>query len=171
MMYPHDGTDEPMVFFLIESKASDQDKADLKRTLDDTNFASEFTSVEECKEWMLREQGKKDLNTMEENLIYVADERSAKDGTLAAYAYSDEPIMLGLNEDQPMPPEANTWYEFRVKYQDAMVIQNHYVDGEPGDAWPILFGPREKITDKNGVLNAKKLQQLIDNSNVLLLIK
>jgi hypothetical protein len=165
MMYPHNGTDEPMVFFLIESKASDQDKADLKRTLHDTNFSSVFTSVEECKEWMLREQGKQGLDTMEENLIYVADERSAKDGTLAACVYSDEPIMLGPNEDQPMPPEANTWYEFRVKHQDAMAIQNHYIYGEPGDAWPILFGPKDKITDEDGVLDAEKLQQLIGDGD------
>jgi hypothetical protein len=165
MMHPHDGTDEPMVFFLIESKASGQDKADLKRTLHDTNFSSEFTSVEECEEWMLREQGKEDLNTMEENLIYVADERSAKDGTLAAYVYSDEPIMLGPSEDQPMPPKADTWYEFRVKYQDAMAIQNHYIAGEPGDAWPILFGSRDKIMDQNGVLDVNKLQQLVDDDD------
>jgi hypothetical protein len=162
MMYPHDGTDEPMVFFLIESKANGQDKAKLKRTLHDTNFSSEFTSVEECKEWMLREQSMGNLGVMEEDLIYIADKRSAKDGTLAAYVYSDEPILLGPNED-PMPPEANTWYEFRVKYQDAMAIQNHYNNGEPGDSWPILFGPRDKITDKNGVLDAKKLQQLVDD--------
>ena len=114
---------------------------------------------------MLLEQGKEDLNTMEENLIYVADERSAKYGTLAAYVYSDEPIMLGPNEDQPMPPEANTWYEFRVKYQDAMAVQNHYIAGEPGDAWPILFGPKDKIMDKNGVLDAKKLQHLVDDGD------
>jgi hypothetical protein len=156
---------ESKVFFLIESKTSGQDQANLKDTLQDTNFSSEFTSVEECKEWMLHEQGKKDLNAMEENVIYVADERSAKDGTLAAYVYSDEPIMLGRNEDKPMPPEAYTWYEFRVKYQESMAIQNHYIDGEPGDAWPILFGPKIKFTDENGVIDAKKLQQLVDDGD------
>lgn len=99
---------------------------------------------------------------MDKNLTHVADERSANDGTLAAYAYSNEPIMLSPNEDQPMPPEANPWFEFRVKYQDAMAIQNHYIAGEPGDAWPILFGPRHKITVQIGVLDAQKLQQLVD---------
>lgn len=108
---------------------------------------------------MLREQS--EHNFMEFDIIFIANVRSASDDTLLACIYSDEPLLLGPNEEQQLPPKAHTWYSWRIKYQDAEAIENHLQYGEPGDAWPVFYERKDEITDANGVVDMEKATKMV----------
>ncbi|KAL1801447.1 hypothetical protein ACET3X_001789 [Alternaria dauci] len=150
-------------FYLAESKTCPDEASDFKRKLENSDFSSEFTSVEECQEWMLREQLKH--NFMETDFIHIADARSAKDKTLLTCVYSDEPLSIQLapegEPEQQLPPKAHTWCSWRIRSQDAEAIESHIQHGEPGDAWPVFYLRKDEITDANGVIDMEKATKMV----------
>lgn len=127
---------------------------------DDEIFDTDFigASVEDCQKWLQEKQPSH--NFMVDDLLFIADARSAKDDTILVKDYHEEgidfPEPLGL-----LPPEGNTWYEFRIHYKDADEIWNHLCFQEPDMAYPIYYQRKGEVTDENGVFSVSKAQAII----------
>ncbi|KAI4950134.1 hypothetical protein J4E91_004790 [Alternaria rosae] len=95
-------------FYIASSKASPKQRTDYKKKLDSPDFPCEFTSTAECKDWLLHNQYS--VNFINQNIMFVADARSAKDETLLAYTYCERTMRLGPNDECVLPPKAQTWF-------------------------------------------------------------
>ena len=153
----------PGPYFLVETKDCPAEMSAFKRKLDSPDFKSEFigASEQECKDWLLREE---DRDFIDGGIVYIADARSAKDETLLASRYSREPIVFGDEDEdsaKKLPPQAHTWYDFRVRYKDAMQILDHLKYGPPDAAYPVYYERKDEIVDENGVVDAAKADRLV----------
>lgn len=147
-------------FYLVKTKAPPkEDDSVYKRILDDSDFSTDFTSEEECQTWFSNEHGKTDYL---DELLFIADARSANDHSLIVMRHSGDPIMFGENEDHPLPPEKDKWYHWRVKYTDAHKVFVHLTFyGEPAESWPIFHERQGEIVDEYGVVEMKKAEELV----------
>lgn len=145
-------------FYIASSKASPKHRTDYKKKPDSPDFPCDFTSTTDCKDWLLRNQYS--VNFINQNIMFVADARSAKDETLLAYTYCERTMRLGPNDEWVLPPKAQTWYEWRIRYRDALMFQVHMQDGELNETWSLFYLRADEITDEHGVVDMEKATKI-----------
>lgn len=129
---------------------------------DTDTLTSEFIGVseEECKEWVLRHETKNAW--IEWNLLVIADERSARDGTVLLAKYVREPMVLGPEDPgTPFPSQGNRWYDFRIRYEDAAQVYSDLCNGPIDGVYPVYYERKDELEDKNGVFDVGKAGRMI----------
>ena len=151
-------------FYIASSKASPKARTDYTKKPSSPSFPSSFASTAECKDWLLHNQYS--VNFINQNIMFVADARSAKDETLLAYTYCERTMRLGPNHEWVLPPKAKTWYEWRIRYQDALMFQVHMQEGELNETWSLFYLRAEEIMDEDGVVDMEKATKIVSGEEV-----
>lgn len=154
------------LYYLVESNICPDDSDGFKTLLQDGEpFKSDFigASKEQCQNWAL-EQYKK-YNFIEQNLIVIADQRSAQDQTLLVSFYypevcPEEPT-LEFDDWGPLPPKANVWYDFRVHHRGIDEIYTSLLWAPQDSAYATYFGRPEKFIDEAGVFDVFKANSYV----------
>ncbi|KAJ5195303.1 uncharacterized protein N7498_008741 [Penicillium cinerascens] len=130
----------------------------LKQELqEDEPFESAFinASEEQCKSWALEKQY--EVNFIEQNIIGIADARTARDGTILMSRYkTDVPSEDFPEWGGPLPPQINTWYNWRIKPDGAPEVYISLVYGPPESVLPTYFARKEELTNEKGVFDTDK---------------
>ncbi|CAJ2507897.1 Uu.00g090830.m01.CDS01 [Anthostomella pinea] len=166
------GTDESL-FNLVESRAGPRRDAEaqsqrqsqrcFKRALgQDEAFGAEFIGApeHECQAWALEMQARH--NFIEQDLIGIADARSARDGTLLIQFYGRAPG-LECGDDKgvfPRETETNTWHGFRIDYREAERVSASLQFGASEVVYPVYFGRKEELTDERGVFDVARAERI-----------
>ncbi|KAJ5635723.1 uncharacterized protein N7484_009036 [Penicillium longicatenatum] len=148
--------DQPPMFLLVESDVCLEDGKAFKTELKDyDHFESDVinASKAQCQEWA--QKNWKGITYSSREDIAIADERTARDGTLlmSTWCQSDIPF-----EDWgPLPPKVETWYGFRVHHRAAceFSIAIHWAPIE--EAYPIYYARPEKYNNDAGVFEVLKV--------------
>ncbi|PGH16847.1 hypothetical protein AJ79_01491 [Helicocarpus griseus UAMH5409] len=164
-----DGTPPTPIFYLVESNICPSRDEGFKEELqEDESFESDFVgaSEEQCKSGALEKQFQ--VNFIEQNIIAIADARTARDGTILMCFYKQEietvePLVF--EEWGPLPPQTNTWYDFRIDYQGAALMYIGLVYCPPDSAYPAYFGRREQLTDEHGVFDVVKADRYVSGED------
>jgi hypothetical protein len=151
--------DTPRVYYLVESKVCPDSSKGFKCQLQDGEpFESEFigASQEECQNWAKRNWD--DVNFIQENIIAIADERSARDGTLllSYYCSTAEHAQLEFEGWGFLPPRSDTWYDFRIEPRGSDDLHTDLFFAPIETAYPTYFGRPEKFTNDAGVFDVSK---------------
>lgn len=149
----------PPIYYLVESKVCLDSRTEFKSQLQDGEpFGSEFigASKEECQNWARSNWD--DVNFISKNIIAIADERSARDGTLllSYYCSIGEDAQLELEGWGPLPPKNDTWYDFRIESVGSDDLHTDLFLAPIETAYPTYFGRPEKFTNEAGVFDVFK---------------
>lgn len=131
----------------------------------DETFETDFigASEQDCQKWALEKQFQ--VNFIEQEIIAIADARSARDDTLLMQFYARElghpEGPLEFPEFGVLPREHNTWYDFRIDYKGAAWVHAHLNFGPIDTVYPTYFGRKEELTDERGVFNVAKAKRLV----------
>lgn len=150
------------VFWLMESKSTTEGQELREQIKDKDDFQSDFTgaSAAECQRAAL-EHVKHD-GMPSRNLLAIADDRTARDGTILLQYH--EPSDRSEQEYEGfgvLPKEAGKWYDFRIDPEYA-----NYADtslsgfGVDEKTKPVWFGCKDELTDKNGVFDAARADKI-----------
>jgi hypothetical protein len=161
--------DAGKIFYLVKSHICPDDGEGFKVELrDDESFQTEFIGAteQECQNWALEHQFQ-NLH-IEQDIVVIADARSATDNTMLMQYYSRELEDLGPNEPDLefgeyglLPRERSTWYDFRIDYQEAFEVWSSLMFGPPDGVYPVYFGLKEDLTDERGVFNVTEATRLV----------
>lgn len=148
--------DQPPMFLLVESKVCPEDGKAFKTELkDNEHFESDFinASKEQCQKWA---QGNwKGITYSSREDIAIADERTARDGTLLMSTWCQSNVPF---EDWgPLPPKVNTWYDFRIHHRAACEFSIDIHWAPIGEAYPIYYAQPEKYTNDAGIFDVYKV--------------
>ena len=135
---------------------------------DNETFETDFigASAEDCQQWA--QANAPQVKFMAPDLITIADARSAQDGTILIQVYQAEvpPYEDEREEDLPLtaklPPrdKSNTWWSYRVDFQDApCALLDLGEFGIPEAAVP-YYGYKDRLTDERGVFNVAKAKRI-----------
>ncbi|KAI1170209.1 hypothetical protein F4777DRAFT_584134 [Nemania sp. FL0916] len=153
------GTDQSW-FNLVETRADPENGDHFKRELKtDEEFGTEFigASEKECQDWAMEMQGRH--NFIGQDLIAIADARSASDDTLLMQFYGRKPD----NDDterEPWPQENDSWHSYRVDYREAHKVIASFDEGDFDAIYPVYFGRKEELTDENGVFDVARAESI-----------
>ncbi|KAF2823793.1 hypothetical protein CC86DRAFT_468807 [Ophiobolus disseminans] len=152
-------------FSLIESQDCPDDESSLKSKLSpDSTFETAFinSSPKDVQNWILEKQDT--AMFIEPNIAGIADARTAKDGTILMTWYRE-----GEGEEcKPhgvLPPRADSWWDFRVKAEQASRVIAALNFVEPDVAFPRYFGRKDEFTDGEGVFDAEKADRDISGKD------
>ncbi|KAF3385994.1 hypothetical protein DPV78_012601 [Talaromyces pinophilus] len=149
-------------FYLVESHTCSSDSTGFKRELkNDETFETDFigASVEECQKWALENQFQ--VTFIEQDIIAIVDARSAIDETLSVQWYEELGPPSDPEEITYYEPEANRWYDFRIKYEKANTVIAHLANGSIPEVKENYFGHKEELTDGHGVFDVTKARRLV----------
>jgi hypothetical protein len=154
----------PPIYYLVESKVCLDRSTGFKSQLQDGEpFGSEFigASKEECQSWA--KSNWNDVNFISKNIIAIADERSARDGTLllSYYCSTSENAQLEFKGWGPLPPKSDTWYDFRIEPVGSDDLHTDLFFAPIETAYPTYFGHPEKFTNKTGVFDVFKANKYV----------
>ncbi|KAJ5195592.1 uncharacterized protein N7498_009030 [Penicillium cinerascens] len=117
-------------------------------------------SKEQCQNWALEKWFQAKVKSIEPNFIAIADDRSARDGTLLMSFYcpkiSQEEPTFEFDGWGPLLPEANTWYNFRIDHRAADEIHGALMWATRDTAYPTYFGLPENFADESGIFDVFK---------------
>lgn len=152
---------EDSLFNLVESRAGPNgDEQGFKRALREADtFETDFigASEQDCQAWAMEMQSR--YNFIEQDLIGILDERSARDGTLLMQFYSREPG-LDVGDQVMLPKENDTWHSFRIDYQHAEMVSASLQYGDFEVIYPVYFGRKEELTDAHGVFDVARAERI-----------
>ncbi|KAF2277203.1 uncharacterized protein EI97DRAFT_397220 [Westerdykella ornata] len=126
------------------------------------DFETEFigASQEDCQKWTREKSAQ--VNFINPYVLVIADERTARDGTISAQFYSegmgkeDEEMPLEFPGYGVLPPKSDTWYDYRIDPK-AFFRLSAALDSTAIDvAYPIYYGRKDELTDENGVFDVIK---------------
>ncbi|KAF2719309.1 hypothetical protein K431DRAFT_331304 [Polychaeton citri CBS 116435] len=154
-------------FSLVESRAGPPIGQHFKRQLgENQTFHTDFINAtpQECQRWAFERQ--KHDNSVDQGLIAILDERSARDGTLLIQIYNGlpegcEPLIFGRYGE--LPPERDVWYDFRIDYHQAAVLSAGLTMVTPEIAYPIYYENKERFTDEHGVFDVREASRFGSN--------
>jgi hypothetical protein len=128
---------------------------------DDETFETDFigASEQDCQKWALEKQFQ--VNFIEQDIIAIADARSARDDTFSIQYYAHPEPALEFGGFGVLPRERNTWYDFRIDYKGAAWVYIDLTNGPIDSVYPAYFGRKEELTDERGVFNAAKAGRLV----------
>ncbi|ETS86902.1 hypothetical protein PFICI_00730 [Pestalotiopsis fici W106-1] len=125
-------------------------------------------SEQECQSWALEQMNR--LPNVNDGMIAIADERTAKDDTILLQLYNSSSGDLtpegegdyGLEFEGygKLPAKENTWYSFRIRYQDSFNIYAALSYGAIDVVYPVYFGRTDELVDDNGVFNVERAEAL-----------
>lgn len=160
-------------FYLVESRTCPDTAEGFKIELqDDETFETDFigASVQDCQNWAQQHQSQH--NFIEQDIIAIADARSATDNTIVAEFYNRQPDPseldpMDLIEEEGMddltPRELdNTWVEWRIELKD---FDKFFIHVYPlycvfEATYPIYFWRKEEFTGANGVFNVTETDRI-----------
>ena len=118
------------------------------------SFDNEFVgaSYGECQSWALQQF--KENKALNDELIAIADERSAEDGTIVMQFYAKGPPPV-----EGVSLKSDSWYLYRIRYQDAFDICAALTETAPDVTYPVYFGRKEEFTDEDGVFDVQKARE------------
>ncbi|MCJ1311639.1 hypothetical protein MMC25_005312 [Agyrium rufum] len=153
---------EEGTFYLVRSRTDLSKCERLKGYLEDNeSYESDFigASVQECQTWAREMQVK--VGYLDYDLIGIADERSAKDGTVLMQHYSSGDYVEIFEPEGILPKIRNKWYDFRIeaKYANTVFVSLRYM--APNEVFPTYFGRKEELTDKDGIFDVERAEQLV----------
>ena len=149
------------MFYLVESRTGPRDGQRFRRELnDDETFETDFigASPHDCQQWALKRQSQD--NQVEKGFIAIADARSASDGTILMQKYNRGEPIHEFGRYGILPPEGDTWYDFRIDHKRADEIWSALSHGAFNCVYPVYFGLKEELTDKNGVFDVARAERL-----------
>jgi hypothetical protein len=144
-------------FLLVESHDPPSDESGWKEKLSDNDaFDTPFvgSSEQDCQTWLLKKQT--EFNYIEPNILGIADARTAKDGTISMHWYHHGEGW-DIKPYGVLPPKPGSWYEFRIKPENAARLLADLNFVEPDVVYEQYFGHPEDFTDGNGVFDPKKI--------------
>ena len=148
------------MYYLVESYHGPSDGQEFKQVLaENESFQTDFigASEQDCRKWALEMQSQN--NMVEQDIIAIADKRSASDDTLSIQLYARPPGHeypgLGI-----FPKEQDKWYDFRVIYTQADTVYTELRFLESEIAFPVYFGRKDELTDERGIFNVAKAHEL-----------
>lgn len=152
---------------LAESRLFPTQPEDLKTELDENEpIMTEFigTSLQDCQSWI---RDHCDQNTgLEYNQLFVADAHSARDNTILASVYPTSISFGDVEDTKVLPPQADTWYDFRIDYKDIMYFYIHIAKGEPDLVYYLYFAHPERCTDEHDVFSVTKAKRLATSGSI-----
>jgi hypothetical protein len=161
-----EGSPPTRIFYLVESHVCPSNGDGFKLELkDDETFETDFigASEQDCQKWAQEKQFQ--VNFIEQDIIAIADARSARDDTLLMQYYArelDSPEgPLEFEEFGVLPREHNTWYDFRIDYKGAATVYVDLTHGPIDTVYPTYFGRKEELTDERGAFNVAKARRLV----------
>jgi hypothetical protein len=92
-------------------------------------------------------------------LIFIVDERSAKDDTLLAQYWPPENSENFEPHDFPpfgVLPQLNEWYEYRVDFKQSMKAAVHFNFLDEDMRYPIYLGRKDELTNESGVFDVAR---------------
>ena len=153
----------------MESRNGVSDGHRLKEVLaENESFETDFigASEQDCREWALEKQFL--VNWIEQDIIAIADKRSASDGTLSIQNYTwetlpdlDDPKIL-----EPIPREEYKWFNFRVHYTEAFRAYASLSHTAQGIVRPTFFDRKDEFTDEQGVFSVAQVEELWKTSSI-----
>ncbi|KAI8627084.1 hypothetical protein F5Y19DRAFT_444309 [Xylariaceae sp. FL1651] len=146
-------------FNLVEARTDPEDADHFKRALEkDESFGTEFINATEkdCQAWAMEMQGRH--NFIGQDLIAIADARSASDDTLLLQVYGRKPD--AEDEREPWPQENDSWHNFRVDYREAYKVIASFDEGAYDEIYPVYFGHKQDLTDKRGVFDVTRAERM-----------
>lgn len=149
------------LFYLVESRNGPRDSQPFKMELaNNESFETDFigASEQDCREWALEQQFQN--NMIEQDIIAIADQRSASDDALSIQFYRRNPG-YDFGVDGILPREHDKWYEFRVIYKEANTVYAVLSHVEPDVGYPVYFGRKDELTDGRGIFDTAKANELI----------
>ena len=63
----------------------------------------------------------------------------------------------------PLPPKANTWYDFRIDHRAADEFHGSLMWSPRDTAYPTYFGRPEKFTDEAGIFDVFKAAPYVND--------
>lgn len=149
------------VFYLVESRNGLGNSQRFKEELAETEgLETDFigASDQDCRKWALETQLQ--YKMVEQDIIAIADKRSASDGTLAMHYYTWE---AGVDlEKYGLPPrQENQWYIFRVMAKDAGKVWVKLSYTFKGIVRPVYLERKDEFTDERGVWDYAKADKAV----------
>ncbi|KAF2675479.1 hypothetical protein BT63DRAFT_450466 [Microthyrium microscopicum] len=98
------------------------------------------------------------------DLIFIANERSAKDGILLAQYWPPENsanlVPVEYESFGSLPKELHEWYEYRFDTKLSEKVQLHllYLDEEM--MYPVYLGRKEKFTNESGIFDVARADRI-----------
>lgn len=126
---------------------------------DHESFETDFigASGQDCRAWALEKQFQ--INMIEQDIIAVADKRSASDDTLSIQYYNRGKGLefgnLGI-----LPQEEDKWYDFRIVYKDSFQVYSSLLFVTFDASYPVYFGHKNELTDEHGIFDVAKATEL-----------
>ncbi|KAI4861813.1 hypothetical protein F4820DRAFT_464390 [Hypoxylon rubiginosum] len=151
-------------FALVESRDGPEEDGHFKYMLEEgTTFKTDFigTSEEGCRTWA-REQMQR-VNTIDTELISIADRRTMIDHTILLQFFNDDWNDLEFDGYGQLPAEKKKkkkWYSFRIKYKDSFNVYAALTQGVFDLVYPTYFGRKDELTDNEGIFNVDKAEEL-----------
>ncbi|KAF4631517.1 hypothetical protein G7Y89_g6618 [Cudoniella acicularis] len=153
------------IFYLVETHTCPSRSKEFKQELeDDETFETEFigASEQDCQKWALEKQYQ--VNFIEQNIIAIADARSARDSTISIQSYNDgTPLEFGRYG--VLPREHDTWYDFRIDHKKATEVFISLQEGDQEIVYPVYFGHKEELTDEHGVFDVDKAERFVEGED------
>lgn len=147
-------------FYLVESYNGPSDGQEFRQELaDNESFQTDFigASEQDCRKWALEKQSQNGM--IEQDIVAIADKRSASDDTLSMQFYIREP-----GHEFPkhgiLPREQNKWHDFRVIYTQADRIYTALMFVAFDVVYPVYFGRKDELTNEHGIFDVDKAQEL-----------
>ncbi|KAK9414179.1 hypothetical protein SUNI508_02278 [Seiridium unicorne] len=148
-------------FALAESREGPGEDGNFKNKLEEgatveTDFIG--ASEQDCRTWAQEQM--EHLNTIDGDLIAIADKRTASDHTISLQFFNGNSDDLEFDGYGKLPTENNKWYSFRVKYKDSFNIFAAFTEGAIDVVYPTYFGRQDELTDEDGIFNVEKAEDL-----------
>ncbi|XXH02873.1 hypothetical protein Hte_009261 [Hypoxylon texense] len=148
-------------FALVKTRDGPEKDGHFKYMLEEgATLKTDFVgaSEEECRTWA-REQMQR-VNTIDPDLIAIADKRTMNDHTISLQFFNDDGNGLEFDGYGKLPAEEKKWYNFRVKYEDSFNIYAALTQGVFDMVYPTYFGRKDELTDKDGIFDINKAEEL-----------
>lgn len=142
---------------LVESHADPSSWESFKLELkDDDTFETDFISASEqdWKKWALEMQSKHLF--IEQNIIAIADARSASDGTLLMQHYVGEESCFPIGRYGVLPREHDVWFDYKINYNGAAEVIIALTNGPYNSVYPIYYGNKKELTNELGIFDVTK---------------
>lgn len=153
---------DPGAFYLVGSNVLPPNRSELKTSFQEgETFETDFigASLEDCQAWAQEAQSQ--VYFIEYDLIAVLDARSAQDKTvlMSHYVQPDPGTPERFPPFGALPRKTDTWYNYRVEFSYAPILDVQFNYCPPECWYPAYFGRKEDFTDERGVFNVAEAER------------
>lgn len=146
----------------MESKVLPADRSGFKTSLQEgETFETDFigASLEDCQAWA--QENWYQVNFIEQDIIAFMDARSAQDKTvvISHYVHPEPGTPQRFPPFGVLPRETDTWYNYRVEFSYAPILDAQFGYGSSECWYPAYYGRKEDFTDEQGVFNVAEAER------------